>query len=47
MDTDCGGSLVCLYSHSLPSFLHYISPNHYMAYTCGKRIEFVFSEYCM
>jgi Leucine-rich repeat (LRR) protein len=35
-DSDCLNGLVCLYAHSLPSQLHYISPNHYMSYTCEK-----------
>uniref|UniRef100_A0A1X7T9W5 Ig-like domain-containing protein n=1 Tax=Amphimedon queenslandica TaxID=400682 RepID=A0A1X7T9W5_AMPQE len=34
VDGDCSDNLVCLYAHSLPSILHYISPNHQMAYTC-------------
>lgn len=36
LDRDCAGELICLYGHSLPSLLLYISPSHPNAYTCGK-----------
>ena len=38
-DRDCEGELVCLYSHSLPSMLHYISRQNPLAFTCGMYIE--------
>ena len=39
LDRDCQGELVCLYAHTLPSSLLYISPSHPDAYTCGTYFD--------